>query len=239
MGGDSEQNSRVTMNTTHNVRVTGAMRIRTGLLAILAALLLAGPAWAADRSSNPPPRVSASNGVSTSPTTTSVMPGTQPFVAATQPFVAATQPFTASSSVANPLAGLTPPRRDRPHRRRPVTIVTVPAAAGPQTVVVQQEIYYPVLIERQRLREGSTRHIAGCRTWRRRPCGSRDRGPPTDRGPTATRSPARTHPATTSRSGRPPSAVENGGPRNAPIPPDVRSAPGNPWRSSIPRYPSR
>ena len=137
MGGDSEQNSRVTMNTTHNVRVTGAMRIRTGLLAILAALLLAGPAWAADRSSNPPRRVSASNGVSTSPTTTSVMPGTQPFVAATQP-------FTASSSVANPLAGLTPPRPDRPHRRRPLTIVTVPAAAGPQTVVVQQEIYYPV-----------------------------------------------------------------------------------------------
>ena len=45
------------------------MRIRTGLLAILAALLLAGPAWAADRSSNPPRRVSASNGVSTSPTT--------------------------------------------------------------------------------------------------------------------------------------------------------------------------
>jgi hypothetical protein len=99
------------------------MMLGTGLLATLAALLLAGPAWAGDRSSNPS-------------STTSVMPGTRPFVAATQP-------FTASSSVANPLAALTPPRPDRPHRRRPVTIVTVPAAA-PQTVVVQQDIYYPV-----------------------------------------------------------------------------------------------
>jgi hypothetical protein len=120
------------------------MTIRTGLLAILAALLLAGPAWAGDRSANPPAAVSASNGVGPSRTSTGVMPGTQPFVAATQPFVAATQPFTASSSVANPLAALTPPRPDRPHRRRPVTIVTVPAAAAPQTVVVQQDIYYPV-----------------------------------------------------------------------------------------------
>src|SRR5438034_10852538 len=111
------------MNTTHNVRVTGAMRIRTGLLAILAALLLAGPAWAADRSSNPPQRVSASNGVSTSPTTTSVMPGTQPFVAATQPFVAATQPFTTSSSVVNPLHGLSTTTHVTSHCCRPVTLV--------------------------------------------------------------------------------------------------------------------
>src|SRR5438876_8837278 len=182
------------MNTTHNVRVTGAMRIRTGLLAILAALLLAGPAWAADRSSNPPQRVSASNGVSTSPTTTSVMPGTQPFVAATQP-------FTASSSVANPLAGLTPPRPDRPHRRRPVTIVTVPAAAGPQTVVVQQEIYYPVPVM-----AASECFTPGYSAYRWVPDMATETvwvegsWAPTDRGPTATRSPARTHPATTSRS---------------------------------------
>ena len=113
------------------------MTIRTAVLATVAALLLAGPAWAADRSSNPPPAGSASNAVGTSRTTTSVMPGTQPFVAATQP-------FTASSSVANPLAALTPQKPDRIHRRRPVTIVTVPAAAAPQTVVVQQDIYYPV-----------------------------------------------------------------------------------------------
>src|SRR5919201_4493027 len=100
------------------------MMLGTGLLATLAALLLAGPAWAGDRSSNPS-------------STTSVMPGPRPFVAATQP-------FTASSSVANPLAALTPtrPAPDHPRRRRPVTIVTVPVAAPPQTVIVQQDTYY-------------------------------------------------------------------------------------------------
>src|SRR5919198_2994315 len=99
------------------------MTIGSALLAMLAVTLVASPAWAGDKHST--------------------LPAATPFVVTTQPFVAATQPFTASSSVANPLAALTPPRADRPHRRRPVTIVTVPAAAL-QTVVVQQEIYYPV-----------------------------------------------------------------------------------------------
>ena len=128
------------VNTTRSARVTGAMMVRNGVLTMLAVLQLAGPAWAGDRSSNPPAPVGASNGVSMSQPATSN-------VAVTQPFVAATQPFTASSSVANPLAALTPHksiRPDRPHRRPPVAVVTV--APPLQTVVVQQEIYYPVAV---------------------------------------------------------------------------------------------
>jgi hypothetical protein len=100
------------------------MTIGSALLAMLAVTLVASPAWAGDKHST--------------------LPAATPVVVTTQPFVAATQPFTASSNVANPLAALTPPRPapDHPRRRRPVTIVTVPVAAPPQTVIVQQDTYY-------------------------------------------------------------------------------------------------
>lgn len=118
------------VNTTRGARVTRAVMFRSALLAMLA---VAGPAWAGDKPATPAPSAGTPNGVIT--------------WRASTPFVAATQPFTASSSVANPLAALTPPAPvppDHPRRRRPVTIVTVPVAPPPQTVIVEQPIYYPV-----------------------------------------------------------------------------------------------
>ena len=140
VGGDPEQNPLVTVNRTRQLRVSGAVKIPNGLLAMLGVLLLAGPAWAGEKSWTPPPSVGAPNNAVTWRPTTNVMP-------ASSSFVVATQPFAASSSVANPLAALTPTVPtvpNHPHRRRPITIIAAPVAPAPQTIVVQQPIYYPV-----------------------------------------------------------------------------------------------
>jgi len=116
----------VTVNRTRQLRVSGAVTIPNGLLAMLGVLLLAGPAWAGEKSWTPPPSVGAPNNAVTWRPTTNVMP-------ASSPFVVATQPFAASSSVANPLAALTPTVPtvpNHPHRRRPITIIAAPVAPG-------------------------------------------------------------------------------------------------------------
>jgi hypothetical protein len=129
----------VRLNRGGAARVELAKMIRRGVLAMVALLLLAAPAWAAgDKATTPLPFMTAPGTTVVPRPATTVLP-------ASTPFVAATQPFPASRAVSDPLPASVLARPERRHHRPTTTIVGVPAAE-PQVIVVQQPVYYPQIV---------------------------------------------------------------------------------------------
>jgi len=117
------------------------IRKGAGTAAVLAGLVLAAPAWAADKVGAD--TTSGAGGARRPASTTRVLPASAPFVAATRPFVAATTPFAATTPgafVPNPGAVFVPMVPDHRHRHGATTIVIVPTT---RVIVVPQIVYYP------------------------------------------------------------------------------------------------
>ena len=115
------------------------------MVAMLAAVILATPAWAGDKVGADTTSAPA-GGSRRAASTTKVLPASSPFVVATRPFVAATTPFGAATPgafVPSPDPAMVPVLPDHRHRRGPTTIVTAPTA---QVIVVPQIVYYPQMV---------------------------------------------------------------------------------------------
>ena len=119
--------------------------IRSGVVAILAVLALAAPAWAGGgRLTAATPSVVMALGSSVPRSTTTVLPSTT-LLPASSPFVVATQPFVVTAPgaiVPNPppaFVSSLPGVESRHHRLATTTFVTAPPT---QVIVVQQPVYY-------------------------------------------------------------------------------------------------
>ena len=140
VGRRAEQNSLVSVNRAAGPPVERGVMIRNGVVAILAVLALAAPAWAGgDRLNAATPSVVMPFRSAVPRFSSTVLPASSPFVVATRPFVVAAP----GSTVPNPpppfVSSLPDVESRHHHRRAPTIFVTAPTQ---QVIVVQQPVYY-------------------------------------------------------------------------------------------------
>ena len=138
VGCRAEQNPLVSVNRAAGPPVERGVLIRNGVVAILAVLALAAPAWAGgERFTAATPSVVMPFRSAAPRFTSTVLPPSSPFVVATQPFVVAAPGAVVPNSP--PFVSGLPGVESRRHRLATTTFVTAPT---PQVIVVQQPVYY-------------------------------------------------------------------------------------------------
>ena len=129
----------MSVNRAAGPPVERGVMIRNGVVAILAVLALAAPAWAGGERFTPTTPSVVMPFRSTAPRFSStVLPASSPFVVATQPFVV-TAPGGVRPIAPPAFVPRLPDVESRHHRRAPTIFVTAPTT---QVIVVQQPVYY-------------------------------------------------------------------------------------------------
>jgi hypothetical protein len=139
VGRRAKQNSLVSVNRAAGPPVEGGVTIRNGVVAILAVLALAAPAWAGgERFTSATPSVVMPFRSVAPRFSSTILPASKPFVVATKPFVVAA-PGGGVPNAPPAVVSSLPDVESRHHRPATTIFVTAPA---PQVVVVQQPVYY-------------------------------------------------------------------------------------------------
>jgi hypothetical protein len=140
VGCRAEQNQLVSVNRAVGPPVERGVLIRNGVVAILAVLALAAPAWAGgERFSAATPSLVMPFRSAAPRFPSTVLPASSPFVVATQPFVV-TAPGGVRPTAPSPFVSSVPGFEEfRHHRGAITTFVTAPTT---QVIVVEQPVYY-------------------------------------------------------------------------------------------------